>query len=130
MAAVKSINVEVKGNAIAFLARLVKQWPALQYGVMSEIGYQGRRALKENYLEGHVITLTKDFDVAGRRIVSYSIAKNRKYVTIAAYPLNLYNPQSVYASASSDVKARVDSALRNYDARILDRRIKNLDGGM
>lgn len=130
MAAVKgSIKVSVKGNVNPFLARLVKMWPALQYGFMSEMGYQGRRALKENYLEGQVITLTKDFDVAGRRIVSYSIAKNRKYVAVSAYPLNLFGPQAVYSSASSDVQARVETAMRQYDVRVLEQRIRALDKG-
>lgn len=123
-----SLGIHVTGNVSKMFNELVKRWPSLQYGLMSTIGYEGRRALYENFLRGQVINLRKyPFDKARRRTVSYGIARNKKSVKISAYPLNLFNPQSVYSSASSTVRARIESKMPEYDRRVLQRRIDQID---
>lgn len=123
----KKITVSVTGGT-GFFNELSKRWPSLRYGVLANIGYEGRRALYESFLQGQVISLYKyPRDKAGRRTVMYSIAKNLKSVRITSYPLNLYNPKSVYNSASSVVRDRVESALKGYDEKVLQKRIDALD---
>lgn len=121
------MKITISGNFGVF-AELLKRWPSLQYSLMSHIGYAGRRALYKNYLQGQVINLQKyRFDDAGHRTVNYAISKNRQSVKISSYPLNLYNPTSVYNSATSTIQSSVNSALSNYDEKILQKRLNKID---
>ena len=123
----KSIGIDVTSN-LGIFGAIVDKWPALKYGLMAEIGYQGRQALRDGYLRGQVIDLRKyPHDKRGRRTVTYAIARNRKSVKIASYPLNLYKPREVYASAAGPVTARIEAALRGYDERVLQKRLDDLD---
>ena len=124
-----SISVEMGGTLGEVLRDLRQQWPSLQYGLMSEIGYVGRRSLYENFLRGQVINLTAyPFGTDGqKRTVSYKIYNRMKSVKIRSYPLNLFNPRSVYASATPTVEAAIKSSLVEYDRRVLESRIKKLD---
>jgi len=124
-----NISVEVGGSLGEVMRNLRKQWPRLQYGMMSEIGYIGRRSLYENYLRGQVINLKaylygKD---GIRKTVSYAISKKRDSVKIRSYPLNLFDPRNVYANAAPTVQASINNALRDYNNRVLESRIRKLD---
>ena len=115
-------------TASPIFQRLLKMWPGIKYGILSQIGYEGRRELYETQLRGQIIDLRKyPYDKRGRRTVSYSIGKGMKSVKIAAYPLNLYHPEEVYSSATGVVQSRVERALAGYDERILQQRLEQLD---
>ena len=122
-------SVEMGGTLGEVLRDIRKQWPALQYGLMSEIGYTGRRALYENFLRGQVIDLTAyPFGKDGqRRTVSYKIYNRMQSVSIRAYPLNLFKPRSVYANATPTVEFSIKKSLAEYDRRVLQARLKKLD---
>jgi hypothetical protein len=123
-----ALNVNVSGNFAPYFTALLKQWPNLKIGLLHFVGYEGRRELYESYLRGQVIDLrVYPKDSGGKRTVSYSIQKNKKSVKIASYPLNLYNPQSVYAQASTTIEGRIKSALKNYDEKILLDRINKIE---
>lgn len=122
-----SIGITITDQLSPMFVALAKKWPALQYGIMSEIGYHGRRALYEGFERGQVIDLRAyPYDKRGKRTVSYHVAKNGKSVKVRSYPLNLYNPEDVYNSATGVVLQRVESALKGYDERILQKRIEDI----
>lgn len=125
-----SMKVNITGNIGKQFAELAQRWPGLQYGLLAQIGYEGRRELYESKLRGQVIDLRKyPHDIAGRRTVSYGIAKNRKSVKISAYPLNLYHPREVYGSATAAVRTRIESKMQVYDERVLQRRLDQIMKG-
>jgi hypothetical protein len=115
------MKIKVDSGKIGRLLRsLIRRWPGINYGFLSSIGYEGRRALYENFLRGQVIDLKKyPYDIAGKRTVSYGISRNRKSLKISSYPLNLYNPRQVYGAARSVVESRIKSELKNIEEKIL-----------
>lgn len=124
----KSMSVTLSADASSFLAAVIKEWPRLKYGAMSHIGYFGRKALEHNYLEGQVITLrAKPYDSRGYRTVSYRLKKWGSEIKIASYPLNLYKPREVYASATAVVLSEAERAMREYDKNTLQADIEKLD---
>ena len=83
MVDIMGMKVSITGNFNIVFKTMLRRWPAYQYGLMSTIGYEGRRALYEGYLQGQIIDLRKyPYDVKGRRTVSYGISRNRKTVKI------------------------------------------------
>jgi len=125
-----SMKVTVTGNLGRVLFNLARRWPSIQYGIMAEMGYEGRRELYESFLTGQIIFLRKyPYDVRGRRTVSYGIAKNRQSVKISSYPLNLYRPREIYSAARSVVETRIKNSLTEYDQRVLQKRINQMDRG-
>ena len=125
-----AMNVSIKSD-MGYFAQLMKSWPGIKKGLLSEIGYVGRKTLQYNFLSGQVIDLRaypygKD---QKRRTVSYSITKGMRGVKISAYPLNLYNPEAVYSSAAGMVQAAAEQALASYDSKILQDRLDKLTGG-
>ena len=123
-----SMKVRIVGNVRRVFLEVLKRWPSLNYGILAQIGYEGRRALYENYLQGQVINLRKyPKDIVGRRTVSYGIARNYKAVKISSYPLNLYNPRAVYSAATSTVRGRIEASLPEYDRRVFQKRLDQID---
>lgn len=125
------IKVTVDGNVSKVFKALLKQWPSLEYDMLSEIGYVGRRSLYENYLRGQVIMLKPgNYGRDGkRRKVAYYLGKRQKNVKIIAYPVNLFDPRNVYASAKPTVEQAIKSSLKDYERRVLAGRIRKIDGG-
>lgn len=122
----KFIGAKVDVNLSVF-KEISKQFPSIVYGILSEVGYIGRRALYEDFMKGQVIDLMKERDSAGKRTVLYSLAKNRKSVKISSYPLNLYDPERVYSAASATVESKISTAMKTYDEKVLQKRIDQMD---
>lgn len=122
-----TIGITITNHISPLFLALAKKWPSLQYGIMAEIGYHGRRALYEEFERGQVIDLRAyPYDKRGKRTVSYSAAKNGKSVKVRSYPLNLYKPEDVYNAATGVVLQRVEAALQGYDDRVLQKRLEDL----
>lgn len=124
----QSMSITITGDVSSFFAEMLREFPRMKYGAMSHIGYFGRKALENNYLKGQVITLhAKPYDVRGHRTVSYHLKKYGSQIKIASYPLNLYKPREVYASATAVVLSEAERAMREYDKNTLQADIEKLD---
>ncbi len=111
---------------IPFIKGLEKAFPQAMFGVLSQVGHDGRRLMKANLLEGQVIVLKKyPKDKRGRNTISWKILKNFKGVRISSYPLNLYKPRKAYKRFSPVLQSRLDSIVDKY-SRIKFQKIVNI----
>ena len=123
----QSFSLRFESN-LSIFTNLIKAFPALKLQLMTEIGYQGRRLLYENFEQGQVIDLRAyPTDRDGKRTASYSVQKKGNAVKISSYPLNLYNPRSVYSAARSQINGKIPEILNAYEKKILQKEIDRLD---
>ena len=128
MAAMRKAKITITGNLAEPFKLLAKEWGLINYAMMAEIGYEGRRELYESFLRGQVINLQKyPRDRANRRTASYQLKVKEGTLKISSYPLNLYEPEQVYEAAASAVEQRIESALMNFDADVLQKRLDKIE---
>lgn len=126
-----TIKYSIADKINPLFAVLLRKWPSLQAGIAHEVGHAGKMGLYWNYLRGQVITLhVRPVDKRGvpHYTIGYHISKNKQNIKVRSYPLNLYKPREVYATATGVVMQNVDSALRGYDQKILQKRLDDLQG--
>ena len=113
---------------LKFLKGLEQAFPQALYGVMSDVGYEGRRLMRANLLSGNPIMLRKyPKDKAGKRTISYKILRGIKGVRISSYPLNLYKPREQYSKFTPIIAGKLDGIVSRYDRTKLQKLINQAD---
>lgn len=110
--------------------------------LLVHIGYKGKRLLKESYLSGQYLDLKKyPRDVIGRRTVKYQARPLRSYVTVASYPLNLFEKGRMLRSGrkepgkrvmrkfKSSMNSKMQGIVNEYDTRQLQKLIRHVERG-
>lgn len=112
-------GLTIKANLdTGFIKGLTKAFPLATYGVLNQIGHDGRRLMKSNLLEGQVIHLRKyPKDKRGRNTVNWKILPGIKGVKISSYPLNLYEPRRQYRRFSPVLAAKLQQIVSTYDKK-------------
>lgn len=95
--------------------QLAKQFPELKARMLGYIGKTAARGLYDNYLKGQELNYDPrsfsssgaPLDRRGGRMVSYSIARNMKYVSIASYPLNFFEQGRMLRSGRRETARRI-----------------------
>lgn len=116
-------------NNLKALKELANVYPQALYGVLSQIGFEGRKLMRAGLLSGNPITLRKyPKDKAGKRTINWKILKGIKGVKISSYPLNLYNPRSQYKKFEPTLASKLGSIVSKYDRetfqKIIDQQVK------
>jgi len=128
MAKMNLIVSHGKQKFSGIILSLKDAFPQVNHGVLSAIGYMGRKQLEFNLLNGQYIKLTKKpFDKKGRRTINYSMLPNLKGVKISAYPLNLHHPKKAYKKLSPIVGGQIDKVIERYDKNIFQKIIDDVD---
>ena len=113
---------------IPFLNDLKKAYPQAMFGVLSQIGIEGRVLMKAGLLSGNPIELRKHpRDKAGRRTVNYKILNGIKGVRISSYPLNLYEPRKQYRKFSPVIASKIDSIVKSYSKNEFQKIVNQYD---
>lgn len=110
------------------ISGLLVAYPQLNYGLLSQVGHDGRQLMKANLLEGNPITLHKyPKDKRGRNTVNWKILKGIKGVRISSYPLNLYDPRAQYRKFNPVLAAKLDQIVSAYDRTKAQKIIDQVD---
>jgi hypothetical protein len=122
-------GLTIKANFnLGFLKGLAKAFPLATYGVLSQIGHDGRRLMKASLLEGQVITLHKyPKDKGGKNTINWKILPGIKGVRITSYPLNLYNPRKQYRRFSPTLGAKLDTIVSDYEKKEFQKIVNQAD---
>ena len=118
---------------------LQKKLPSINAIYLKIIGKDARTMLKQNYLSGQELNLTKyPTDRNGKHTIASQLNKRKTAVSIYSYPVNLFETGRTLKDGRHEagkyiitkkLKSDVDSKIPGYVAkfeRILDERAKGL----
>ena len=125
-------KLTIKSNIGPVLKSLITglaiAYPQLNFGLLSQIGHDGRQLMKANLLEGNPIYLHKyPQDKRGRNTINWKILKGIKGVKISSYPLNLYEPRKQYRKFSPVLEAKLQQIISTYDRTKAQKIINQVD---
>ena len=104
-----SVKFKIEG-----FRKLLTIFPDLNGGYLAYIGKRGRQIMKNKYFAGQELDYSKQkiqqgfpIDKTGRRTITSNVNKRRRFVTLASYPMNLFERGRTLRSGRREAPKKV-----------------------